>query len=459
MTQTPSTLLADGAVESWYGVYMVGLKVGHARVFMRPPSGDEPGAIAVGTVARMTVKGTGAGVQMVVSEERFYAAEAPYPLLETRFEQTTPLGSDVRRAVANAEGLVVTRVGPDGKTRERKLPATAENLAASLAMAPRDLDALPLGRSVRVSMFDWQTEKDQLIEVEPLRVETVRRSGVDTRFAVLRISYGALGLSGEATVGEDGIMLETTMGPGMVLRLEEQAVARGNIEGLDILGAGVKVDKRVANSTTARGLALRVLAKSGRPIPSAPNQQVFPPRPDGVVHVLISSGPGAPVTAEERPASLAPDSTMDADDATIVAAAAEILRGAGEGRAAQVQALVTWVHGALVKRLATHIPSASAVLAQKIGDCTEHTWLLVALARASGIPARPVYGLMYIDGTQPTFGYHAWAELEVDGRWLPVDPTWNQNPVDATHLALGHNLYDVAAAMGDLTIRVGDVTR
>ena len=53
-----------------------------------------------------------------------------------------------------------------------------------------------------------------------------------------------------------------------------------------------------------------------------------------------------------------------------------------------------------------------------------------------------------------SFGYHAWAEVALDGRWHPVDPTWNQRPVDATHLKLGETSAAVAGALGQLRIRV-----
>ena len=56
----------------------------------------------------------------------------------------------------------------------------------------------------------------------------------------------------------------------------------------------------------------------------------------------------------------------------------------------------------------------------------------MALARAVGLPARPVAGLVYLDGT---FYYHAWAEVWLGG-WVAVDPTFGQFPADAAHVRL-----------------------
>src|SRR5205807_1297290 len=77
---------------------------------------------------------------------------------------------------------------------------------------------------------------------------------------------------------------------------------------------------------------------------------------------------------------------------------------------------------------------ARPVLENKAGDCTEHTLLFVALARAAGLPAREVGGVAYVGGDEPAFGWHAWAEVHDGSQWVAVDPTWGQVFVDATHI-------------------------
>ena len=67
-----------------------------------------------------------------------------------------------------------------------------------------------------------------------------------------------------------------------------------------------------------------------------------------------------------------------------------------------------------------------------MGDCNEHTYLFVALARSVGIPAQIRIGLVFSRGA---FYYHAWPSVWV-GEWLEMDPTLEQPVVDATHLAL-----------------------
>ena len=77
------------------------------------------------------------------------------------------------------------------------------------------------------------------------------------------------------------------------------------------------------------------------------------------------------------------------------------------------------------------------MLRQREGDCNEHTYLFVALARAAGLPARIHVGLVYsgMDGQPGVFYYHAWPSVYV-GEWVEMDPTLGQPTVDATHLSL-----------------------
>lgn len=59
----------------------------------------------------------------------------------------------------------------------------------------------------------------------------------------------------------------------------------------------------------------------------------------------------------------------------------------------------------------------------KLGDCTEFTYLFVALARANGIPSRGVRGLYIPQQTMVVnpMDYHDWAEFYDGDRWILVD--------------------------------------
>ena len=122
----------------------------------------------------------------------------------------------------------------------------------------------------------------------------------------------------------------------------------------------------------------------------------------------------------------------------------------------RAERLTRHVNALLEKKPTVSLPSAVEVLRTRVGDCNEHTALFVALARAAGIPARISVGLVSV---RSAFYYHAWPEIYVDegkgrGLWLPVDPTLNQFPADATHLRLARGGLDKQVAILPLIGRV-----
>jgi transglutaminase superfamily protein len=159
---------------------------------------------------------------------------------------------------------------------------------------------------------------------------------------------------------------------------------------------------------------------------------------------------------------LAPEPLIESDDPDIVREAQQAVRGVRDRRA-QAERLTRVVNGLLEKKPTVSIPSAREVLRTRVGDCNEHTALFVAMARAVGIPARIAVGLVFVRGA---FYYHAWPEAYIDsgnhrGVWLPVDPTLNEFPADATHIRLARGSLDkqtvILPLIGRLKMDVLDV--
>ena len=150
----------------------------------------------------------------------------------------------------------------------------------------------------------------------------------------------------------------------------------------------------------------------------------------------------------DRPAALVAPYRLPATDTTLQAylraepllqstnpriqAQARLLMGRQRNPTAIAAALAHWVATSVRGEAGAMLPSALAVFEGRRGDCTEHTTLFVALARAAGLPARPVAGLLLVDGR---LYYHDWAEVYLNG-WVAVDPTLDQMPADAGHLRL-----------------------
>jgi hypothetical protein len=60
------------------------------------------------------------------------------------------------------------------------------------------------------------------------------------------------------------------------------------------------------------------------------------------------------------------------------------------------------------------------ILERGSAECRGYTLLFTALCRAAGIPARPVWGVLFVDNTYKS---HNWDEVYITGvDWVPVDP-------------------------------------
>lgn len=66
------------------------------------------------------------------------------------------------------------------------------------------------------------------------------------------------------------------------------------------------------------------------------------------------------------------------------------------------------------------------------GVCQDYAHILIAMCRASGIPARYVAGMMIGEGAT-----HAWIEIHDGERWIGLDPTHNRL-VDDGYIDLSH---------------------
>lgn len=71
---------------------------------------------------------------------------------------------------------------------------------------------------------------------------------------------------------------------------------------------------------------------------------------------------------------------------------------------------------------------ASRILVEGEGMCRDYSFLLAALSRAAGLPARVVYGQAGNSDNWRT-QLHAWNEVLVDGQWVIVDATWNSGHI------------------------------
>ncbi len=160
-----------------------------------------------------------------------------------------------------------------------------------------------------------------------------------------------------------------------------------------------------------------------------------------------------PIRHERWAAYQQPTTFLQSDHPKIMVLAAKILNGETDAVRAAVK-LKNWVFKEIAKKPTVSIPNALQVLQSRQGDCNEHTVLFNALARAAGIPAKTVVGIVYLRGA---FYYHAWSEVWL-GEWISLDSVLNQFPADVTHVKFLEGeidkQVDVLQLIGNLKIDV-----
>ncbi|MFV8750441.1 transglutaminase-like domain-containing protein [Nannocystaceae bacterium ST9] len=149
--------------------------------------------------------------------------------------------------------------------------------------------------------------------------------------------------------------------------------------------------------------------------------------------------PALPMTVDAEIARfLEPTAMAQSDNPAIQSLAREIVGSEKDAMKAAEKIIAAVFHGIAKEAGARGSATATEVLRNGAGDCTEHAVLVVALMRAAGIPARVVDGIVLAaneDGTGVA-GYHAWAEIWL-GRWVGVDGTVGETGTSARYLEFG----------------------
>jgi len=130
--------------------------------------------------------------------------------------------------------------------------------------------------------------------------------------------------------------------------------------------------------------------------------------------------------------SLSGDGLVPGADPTLRALATRLSAGETEPTRL-VTRLARWTAQRLEAIDETDLPDARRALLQRRSGAASRAAVFTALARASGIAARPVAGLVADGGT---WRRHSWAEAWLDGRWVPVDPFLGVAPASAAYVRL-----------------------
>ncbi len=134
---------------------------------------------------------------------------------------------------------------------------------------------------------------------------------------------------------------------------------------------------------------------------------------------------------------LAPEDFIESDDPILIKKAKDLTAGA-ENSWEAAKKLSQWV----AEEIGYDIPggaSARNTYDVREGECGAHSRLFAAFCRGVGIPARVVWGCMYVPNLGGSFGQHAWNEVYMGQiGWIPIDTTAREiDYADSGHIRLG----------------------
>ncbi|MBD3257845.1 hypothetical protein GF377_05380, partial [candidate division GN15 bacterium] len=135
---------------------------------------------------------------------------------------------------------------------------------------------------------------------------------------------------------------------------------------------------------------------------------------------------------------LEPSELIESDDSVLICKARQLTEGAADAWESMTR-LSQWVNEEISYDLPGGV-TARKTYDTRLGECGSHANLLTAFCRAVGIPARGVFGCMYVPNHGGAFGQHAWNEIYMgeENGWIPIDCTADQvTYADCGHIRLG----------------------
>ena len=433
--------MAEKRNEHWYNLTLMNTKIGYMYMTTEKTEyqGEAVDRNKVDVV--MNLKALGANVTIEITRVEYTGSD-----LMPRHFLSTSNESGLKQVEGHiVDGIAYIKTTLNGETTESEVPVPPDTISEYIGVESLFQKGLKVGDKRNFHIFSFDLLKPVKAEIEVEGQDTLTYQSEEKQVYVLRQKLDIMnGITMKVWLDADGVNYRTEtpmMGLSMVTTKTDKKTALGGIEEVDIV------------------LKTRILPSGKHPTPNAKNFEADVKLITGnitdaimstsqqklalndeqsgkisiqVPTVVAEDCPDLPMQDAERE-FLGASAYIQTDAPAIRAKAEEILEGeVNSWRAAKK--LCEWVHTSITdKKMSGGFGSSLTVLETLSGDCTEHTVLFIALARAAGIPARICSGIAF---AKDAFYYHFWPEVYV-GRWVQMDPTWGQNIADANHIQLG----------------------
>ncbi len=433
----------------WSGLYMQGAKIGYAHSRIRPSK--DGFSVEETSAMRLTMLGEEQAVRAVTIAEtdREWAVRTFAVTIDSDLGPLAVRGE----VVADELRLHMTTAG---ETTDQTLSLPGPIYVPSAARERLRSLGLRNGLRIELPVFDPSAMQPTMTTLTVGDREMIRIGSRDV--VAWRVTEAMRGIESVVWLDDGGRMLREQGPMGLEVRRESAAEAvNAGWKGapVDLLGSvAVQVRGVVTAPRQLARLEVR-LSGLGAVLPPSDARQHF----DGATLTVARESLPAetyllPCRDDAWAGELVATPFLQIEHPSVQAAARAALADARDAGAA-TQRLRHWVRANLRQRPAATIPNAVQVLQTRTGDCNEHAVLFAALARAVGLPARVVAGVVYVDGA---FLYHAWNEVWLGQGWVTVDTAFDQMPADATHIKLiegGPEAHaDLMSLVGTLSIEI-----
>ena len=441
--------------QSTYGVYLNGSKMGWMELNLK----ELDGKVVYSTQLEATIRGMGAVSDIKLNESRTYDTKTEV-LQAIEFEQAAATGSVKISGKLTGDSLAWS-TSAGGATQTTTL-TTADTLK-SIKTLRDELKNAKVGDSWNLKVLDASMARDLEVRHLLTQIETRNFAGVETKVYHVKSSYLNAGVEETSLFDEEGELLESKVGGFFKALREPPEIAKRKDFQQDLLVSSSVKTPEVIEDQDKKSEVSFLINGFGDRLPPASERQKVNAEANGRVRVTLTRDPELPkhpwpldakFTKGAPAETLEPTPYLQSDAPELVEMARRVVAPAKDVAGA-VQRLNEFVYQHVRDAYVPAFSNALEALKSGRGDCTEHSALFVAMARAVGIPARVAVGVGYWrpgDG----LGWHAWAEVFVGGRWYATDPTWGQTIADATHLQLaGGDLMEQAQIimlLGNLSI-------
>ena len=417
--------------EEWLGIYIQGQQVGYSCTkILRADSG-----LVVENRTQMTL--------LLMNEVRtlathlFAHTDRDYALKDFSLELAT-LGHPTKiEGVIQGNQLMLTSYSQGSSYTQTialqekpYFPDAIEEVIKKKNLKPGD--------EINIPYFDPTTQSSAIANIKVFEKEKVLV--FDKEFIGLKVEISYMGIASIFWL-DDNYRLIKESSPGMGIEMipltQDQALAE--IQPQDAFNLlpffAVKLDQPTPEPTSLSYLKIEL---KGITIEDLDLEDDFQKLTHGTRIIIesyranIDELTSISLPINEQLDFLEPSAYIQCQDPEIIGQARAFIGDVTLAKEA-VGKLVRGVYSLLKKNPTASLPSAIDVLKTKEGDCNEHSILFAALARAVGIPTKIYVGLVNLGGD--AYYYHAWCAVWL-GKWVAVDPTFNQYPADVGHLKL-----------------------